>query len=262
MYSKKERGLTLVELMVAGLLGAIVVLTMTTVYVSVVRSGSETLQMSKLNQELSALMGIMVGDIRRAGFNGAVNTSALSTNPFSQVDSTTLEVIDSKASNTQVAANSSSGGECIVYTFDADEDGVLDDIDIFGFRLNSGVVQMRQQGDAANARHDSCANDSDDTWLDVTDGAVVTVETLNFALNFSACLNTAEPNEIDDDGDSTTDEADEADCYTVAPSTGDITTETREITITLVGSLVADPDVRVSLTQNVRVRNDMVRVRA
>ena len=205
--------------------------------------------------------GAAVGDVRRAGYTGNVNTAALSTNSFNQVDNTALKVIDSKASNTGVAANSGTGGECIVYTFDANEDGVVDDTDIFGFRLNGGVVQMRQMGDAGNAAQDSCANDTDDTWLDVTDGATVTVETLNFALNMSACVNVSEPDLVDDNGNSTVDDAAELDCYITAPSAGDITVETREITITLVGSLASDSDVRMTMSQSVRVRNDLVRDR-
>jgi type IV pilus assembly protein PilW len=41
---------------------------------------------------------------------------------------------------------------------------------------------------------------------------------------------------------------------------GNITVETREITITLAGTLTNDTFVRLTQTQNVRVRNDLVRV--
>jgi len=119
---------------------------------------------------------------------------------------------------------------------------------------------MRMNGDvAANARHDSCA-DADDNWVDVTDGDSVTVETLNFSLGASECLNSREPDGLDNDGTNGVDDAAETDCYATVPVAGsdDITIETRQVTITIAGRLTGAPDVRAVLTQDVRVRNDLV----
>ena len=44
-------------------------------------------------------------------------------------------------------------------------------------------------------------------------------------------------------------------------ASGDITVETREIAITLTANLTNDTFVRLTQAQNVRVRNDLVRVR-
>ena len=60
---------------------------------------------------------------------------------------------------------------------------------------------------------------------------------------------------VDDDG--------EADCYAAVPAngSGDVTVETREVQITLDAELTNDDFVNLTLTQNVRVRNDWVRSR-
>ena len=200
----------------------------------------------------------MISELRRAGDSGVVPTTP-ATNLFALTDNTALEVFNNMTSNTQQAATGS--GSCIVYSYDIDEDGVVDAAELAGFRLTTtGVVQMRTSGNAADP--DSCASTSN-TWSDLTDQDFITVSNLTFDLANSECLNTREPNTIDDDGDAVTDEADEADCYTSVPTagSGNITVETREITITLTANLTNDTFVRLTQSQNVRVRNDMVRVR-
>ncbi len=263
MSTSNAKGFTLIELMVSMAIGLIVIGGATTVYVATVASSSTTLKMSKLNNELNTLMSVMVNDLRRAGFWADAAGNSPLDNPFQVLDNTALEVIDSIASDTQLAANTSTGGECLLYTYDANKDTSVDNGDIVGFRLNNGVVQMREKGDiAANTRHDSCA-DADDTWVDVTDGETVTVTTLDFKLDESECLNTAEPDGVDTDGANGIDDSAEYDCYTTIPTagSGDVTVETRHVTITLAGELAGDSEIIATLTQDVRVRNDLVRER-
>lgn len=262
MTPSRQSGLTLVEVMVSIAIGSIFMASILTFYVATVRSSADTLEGSKLNQELSALMNVMVNDIRRAGFWGNMAPSDFNepqNNPFAQIDETALEV---HAANVEQGPTGS--GECIVYTYDADRDGILDDGDIRGFRLVNGVVQMRERGDtAANAVHDVC-NDGDDVWLDVTDGNLIAITALSFDLANSVCLNADEPNDIEDGGDpAVIDDDQEFDCYTVVPPIGgeSITVETREVRVTVSGNLIGDPVVSRSLSQDVRVRNDLVRVR-
>jgi hypothetical protein len=178
------------------------------------------------------------------------------------VDHTALEVFNDMTLNVQQAATGT--GSCIVYSYDINEDGIVDDIELAGFRLTTtGVVEMRTDGDSGDP--DTCAagNPVVNTWTALTDPDFITVTTLTFDLANSKCLNTREPNSIDDDADATVDDADEADCYTNVPTAGsdDITVETRAVTITLTATLTNDTFVRLTQTQNVRVRNDFVRVR-
>lgn len=253
----RQRGFTITELMITVGLSMSVISSVLIGYLATYSSSMSTLAASKLNQDMSALMNLMVNELRRAGYSGVVPTTPAS-NLFAAVNDTALEVFNDMTNNVQQASTGS--GSCIVYSYDMDQDGVVDAAELAGFRLTTaGVVQMRTAGDTADP--DTCATTSN-TWTDLTDPDFITISTLTFNLANSNCLNTREPDSTDNDADMVTDEADEADCYVNAPtaSSGNITVETREITITLTGTLTNDTFVRLTQTQNVRVRNDMVRV--
>lgn len=261
---RAQRGFTVTELMITVGLSLSVISAVLVGYLATYSSSLNTLAASKLSQDMSALMNLMVNDLRRAGYSGTVPTTPASNN-FSILDLTALEVFDNMTSNTQVAPTGS--GSCIVYSYDLDEDGIVDANELFGFRLTTtGVVQMRTSGNPADP--DTCGASLSPsltpvTWSDVTDPKFITVTTLTFDLANSTCLNTREPNGVNDDGDASTDEADEANCYVNVPAagSGNITVETRDILITLTANLTNDTFVRLTQSQRVRVRNDFVRVR-
>ncbi len=256
MHKKSQSGFTITELMITIGLSLSVISSVLIGYLATYTSSMDTLAASKLNQDMSAMMNLMVSELRRAGYSGVVPTTPAS-NLFTALDNTALEVFNDMTLNAQQAATGS--GSCIVYSYDMDADGVVDTAELAGFRLTTaGVVQMRTAGNTADP--DTCASASN-TWTDLTDPNFITVTTLTFNLVNSECLNTREPDLVDNDADTTVDEASEADCYASATTTGDITVETREITITLTATLTNDTFVRLTQSQNVRVRNDWVRVR-
>jgi prepilin-type N-terminal cleavage/methylation domain-containing protein len=67
MIRKKQQGLTLVELMVGLVVGLIVIGGSLAMFLSTLQSSNHTLKMSKLNQDLTAVMQLMVNEVRRAG---------------------------------------------------------------------------------------------------------------------------------------------------------------------------------------------------
>ena len=75
-------------------------------------------------------------------------------------------------------------------------------------------------------------------------------------------MNTREPDGLDNDGANGIDDAAEADCYDQTPvvGSGDISVETRQITLTLSGASATNPATNANVTQDIRVRNDLVRV--
>lgn len=264
MRLEQQRGLTLVELLISLTIGLVVLAAASSVYVTTVINSGAAIAGSRLNQELMTLMNVMVQDIRRAGYWRDA-ASDPTQNPFNSVDVTALAVRPSPADPTADA----SSGQCILYAYDSNDDGTLDDQNIFGFRLNNGTVQMRLNGNvASNVRHDHC-NDPDDNWRDITDGNLVRITNLTFDTADpaapSTCLNTREPDGLDNGGGSGVDDDKEFDCYDPSSvptaGSGDITVEVRQIAITLEGVLANDSDVRASVTQLVRVRNDLVRER-
>jgi type IV pilus assembly protein PilW len=257
-----EDGFTLVEMLISMAMGLIVISGVLAIYVSISGSSANTLGLSKLNAQMGSALQVMSNDIRRAGFWGNMTADDFdnpSTNPFGQIDVTALEV---HANNVQVASNSAAGGDCILYSYDANNDGILDNSDITGFRLVDGVLQMRRNGDiAANNRHDSCTSDNDN-WQNMTDPNTVIVNQLVFTLDNSVCINNREPDDLDNDGANGVDDPDEADCYLQPPvnGSGQNTIETREVAITISGQLANSALTNMTMTQNVRVRNDLVRL--
>ena len=265
---QSQRGVTLTELLVGMAVGLIVIGGAISIYVSTIQGSNSTLRASKLNQELNALMSVIVNDVRRAGFWGDIDMNALGDNPFSQSGATALVVRDDMASNTAQAATGQ--GSCIVYAYDAtylagNTPGTVETTDLFGFRLNGTVAQMRQVGvvDGTNCVGGSCTSCTNGTWADVTDPNLIEITQLTFDLANSMCLNGSEPDTVDDNGDGTVDDDAEYDCYTTVPAagSGDVTIETREVTVTIAGRLAADTATQASVTQSTRVRNDLVRTR-
>ena len=266
MRLKYQAGLTLVEVLVGLAVGVIVIGGGLSIYASSVRSGSDALLASKLNQELAAAMLVMSNDIRRAGFWATAIPNRADQNPFNMPGSTALVVVDDMVAN---AIQPPTGqGSCITYAYDAtyipgNTGGALENNDLFGFRLNGTTVQMRQSGtvDGADCVGGTCNSCTNGVWMDVTDPDVVEVTQLTFDLSNSQCLNSSEPNEEDDNADGTIDEPAEQNCYLTVPPVGsnEVTMETREVTITLTGQLAADAEVQASATHSVRVRNNVLR---
>jgi type IV pilus assembly protein PilW len=252
-----QHGMSLIELMIGIVIGLIILAGVTNVWLTSIITSSDTLRQSKLNQELTTLMGVMANDIMRAGVTGTLNYTSPQTNAFSQTDNTALEVIDNMTDNNQVTfANAGTGGSCIVYAYDRNLDGNVDTTDVTGFRLNNGAVEIRQN--LVGSDPDNCSTAAGN-WVPLTDSRIITVTTLNFAFDNSECINTREPNDTDEDGDGDNANAGEMNCYNLAPTAGDVTVEARQIDITLAGQLVSDASVNLSISQSVRVRNDLVR---
>jgi type IV pilus assembly protein PilW len=213
------------------------------------------LKSSKLNQELYSLMLVMSNDIRRAGYwaNPAADMEYFERpqdNPFS-LDKTELSLIASTDNyvsiNDPISGNSADKAQCVLYAFDQDGDGLLDNQEIFGFRLRDNAVEMRigwNDYDPSDATlsviNDDCSLGN---WEAVTDPNQIRIRELTFKRDESQCINAV----------------DNSDCYTDAPDADEITVETRQVNIALVGELVNDPTVRAKIVQDVRIRNDRVR---
>lgn len=265
---KRQCGVTIVELLIGMAIGLVVIGGAISVYASSVQSSSDVLKSSKLNQEISALLHVISNDVRRAGFWGDIDMTALDENPFNQQGATALIVRDDMVSNALQPATGQ--GSCIVYAYDAtylpgNTAGVIENTDLFGFRLNGSVVEMRQTGvvDGAACVGGTCNSCTNGAWEEVTDSDLIEIQQLSFDLGGSECLNASEPNTLDDDADGTIDEDDEFDCYVTVPPNGSgaVTSETRELLVTVTGRLATDISTQASVSQSVRIRNDLLRIR-
>ena len=267
---KQQAGVTLIELLIGLLVGLIVIAAGTNIFTTSIKGQTDNINLTRLNQDMRAMMDIMARDIRRAGFvtsDPGTNFASLQNNPF-------FDGITSGATS-DIAIQD--GGACIVYAYNRDDDvnndGVTDETpsavdsnERLGFSLSEGRLRIRLSG----ATNEDC---SDGSWQNITEPEVEITE-LTFRLTSTPLNVTSMATDTDNDG-----------CYngddqnpTVASSscktgnygnnlcdtgeacntctTGQPCLYVRNVAISLTGRLRDDNAVTQTITEQVRVRND------
>lgn len=217
--SRAESGISLIEILVSLAAGLIVLTAVVGVMTSSNQTNIDSLRMTRLNQELRAVMSLMTRDIRRASYLGdwAARVAV-------KADATPKENVGNFP-RIQVPQ-----ADCVLYSYDVDGDATLDANENFGFRLNGGAVWRGTTVTACNAG----------AWERITDPQTITISTLTFSL-----IDTEQCTVFKDDG--VTDNND-----TEGVHKG-------ELTITLTGELSNKVDgatVSRTLVEGVRPRND------
>src|SRR5699024_6114092 len=118
----RQKGFTLVELMIALALGLIIIGGALSMVTSILATNISMLKITRLDQELKAVMMMITRDLRRAGSHGRIAEDILAghiifPDPFSEI-------------------HVSVDGHCILFSYDKDSDGALDTNDRYGFRLD------------------------------------------------------------------------------------------------------------------------------
>jgi len=253
MRRHSSAGFSLVELMVGIAVGLVLIAGLSSVYVNSVRGGRMTTSANQLNQEMRALMDIMVNDIRRAGYWSG--SSAGVDNAF--MAATTAPRLEAG---------------CVLYSYDADflgtTPGEPGPEDRFGYRLSAGgVVQAVEPGTLASTAT-PCA---DAKWEPLTDDISTEVTTLTFDTVGSKCI-AFEPDKY------VADDAGTYEQWETAPGDGaacdpgaskspspypDVKThqfvETTQVRITLIGKSRSDPTLpELALNETVLIRANRV----
>ncbi len=267
---RRQKGTTLVELLIGMVVGLLVATGALSVLLLSLQAQGDTIKLARLNQDLRAMLDVMVRDIRRAGFatDDPENTLIfIETNPF--FDSTSANA------TTDIFVYDYAGGtdNCIVYSYNRNLNTEVDANERLGFRLASdGDLEMRRGGSS----NENCSNGSWETFTEPE----VEVTTLTFALTTTASLNVSSM-VTDSDGDGCYD-GDDQDPGTASSSCKSGTygndlcdagegcnTCTRDgspdpacilirsVTIRLAGRLRDDNSVVQSINEQVRVRNDL-----
>ncbi|MDO9423974.1 MAG: prepilin-type N-terminal cleavage/methylation domain-containing protein [Methylobacter sp.] len=241
---KKQSGFTLIELMIALVIGLIIIAATIGIYITTIRGSSDTIKFVRLNHDLESVMSLMTNDIRRAGYwAGAIAGADSRENPFT---SETTNVTNIQLRNLAAPTTAVTTGNCILYTYDANGDGVVDVNEYYGFRRNGSTINMRLTGTATDPA--DCTNGS---WEENIAGNQITITALSFSLDNSKCLNV------------TTTTSFNSTCAVAAETAGNLNAcdniaETRQVTVTLNGQLADDPSVKKSLTNIIKTRNDRV----
>ena len=232
---RTQRGVTLVELMIASVIGLVALAALLTAYSATAVHSTSYLRKAHLHQQLHGLLHAMVRDIRRAGYwSFDPDLDSAAQNPF-QAGVNRLRV---------QAYPGEAPGSCILFAYDLDKDGMVgigrctghtcgaqtdsDNVEQFAFRLRDGLVQTRYGGDTL--RCDS------GHWQAVTDPGIA-VTRLSFSLH-QTCTN------LDNVS---------ADCE---PHAARILQ--RLVDIQLSGYQRARPDTTLTLSASVRIRNDLM----
>ncbi|MCK5092881.1 MAG: prepilin-type N-terminal cleavage/methylation domain-containing protein [Gammaproteobacteria bacterium] len=228
-----NRGFTLIELMIGAVVSLVVMTGVANVFVGTVKSSSETLKASKLNQDMQAIMNIVADDIRRTGYWNSLASGAAPTNPFTDTDN--LHLNDTN--------------DCILYAYDDNSDGGItfhnpnnpnSSNERHGFKLDEGDIKMRSSGENMN----DCNNGN---WIRLSDQYTEEITELTFTPSFQ-CINR------DDDTSVPTD------CSSPPAGTtsGETLVEVRHIRISMTGTLTGDNTVTKKLESSVRIRNDRI----
>lgn len=243
----KNSGFTLIEIMIALVLGLFIVGVTLTVYLTTVRGSSETIKSARLNHDLESAMSLMVNDIRRAGYWGGANSQG---NPF-----------ENPFANQYVTDSAPLGRpsvSCYLYSYDFDADEVVDADEYYGFKLDGGTIRMRLTGSS----NTDCDNGN---WAagEIIDSDIISIDSLQF-LPLSTCLNadiTSAEVIAAGAGATKVNTENNVTCTANASlnglaNSGDRVIERREVNIILSGSLVDDASVSKTINSTVIIRND------
>lgn len=229
---RTQRGVTLIELMIGLVVGLVVLLALSTVYIVTVSASNETLSSVRLNQDMRSAMLIVSSDVRRAGYwNQNLNAAS----PFASGTGQGLQLAD-------CASDSTNCGR-LNYAFDRNRDGSIGNNEVYGFRLNQGSIEMLNPS----------SDPDEEEWVVLVGGANDPVEVTR--LTFTAIADPGQTGQFLC-RNITTGEGSFSACSADASDAGDpgqTILQKRRILIEMEGEL---GDHRIRLTEIVRVRND------
>lgn len=236
--NRSQQGVTLIELMIAAVIGLIALASILTVYAATTRQNHLQLETMHLHQQVHGMLHLMSRDIRRSGFwSFDAELQAADSNPFQQ-----------NPNQLQVGAHPAEpGNSCLLLAYDLDRDGLVgvgkctrggcgantdaDNVEQFGYRLHNGRLQSRYGG-----KQYTCDRGF---WQTIND-PTIEVTRLEFTHN-THCINLAD---------------------TAQPCDAQSTNLTQHaVQIDIQAQLAGKPGSGIAFSQWVRVRNDQLEAR-
>ena len=207
---KHQKGVTLLELLVAGLISLIVTSGMVILMASTLGTGTQTIKMTQLSAEMRTAMQIMTRELRRANHHSGY------ANCFGDTNCLVNESVDAKVKEINIKKNYVPNGDCFSFYYDrpqrcptppcsaADYEAAQKDLNnaasvgpvtytdedtLAAFRLDTvtdpddgtviGVVQMAR-GFTGTVAADTCPPIADVNWVNITNPGFVDIQSLVF----------------------------------------------------------------------------------
>jgi Tfp pilus assembly protein PilW len=232
--AKRQRGASVIELMVGVAVGLIAIMFVTQFFVGQLVSNTATLKATRLNQELRMIIDYTARDVRRASYWGNAirgvwyqGTPGVTANPLQSI------TVGTPPGGTDPSVATTA--DTISYTYDVNANGVIDDNENFTIRrtvLGSGVgvVEVVQ---GINAQ----------TITPISDPGSTTITGLTFSTTAAGQNAAAAPATVN------------VTCIVAGPSP---VLTVREIIVTVSGGLVDDPAVIRTMQETIRIRADRI----
>lgn len=173
-FGRSQHGVTLLELLIASLISLIAAIGMVILMANTLGTGTRTIKMTRLSQEMRTAMQIMTREIRRANYH------ATFADCFGDADCTTTLGISGVVK--AITINGGSGGSCFWFWYDRPDAGgnAVTGDEVAAFRLvdDNGVGSLEMSVTGTGAP--DCTADPEDGWLPITDSNVYDVT--NFAI--------------------------------------------------------------------------------
>lgn len=228
----KQSGFTLIELMIALLIGTITIAAAIALYLTIFTGSMTTIRSQRLNYDLDSAANLIANELRRSGYNANAVSGYddATTNPFATITIST---------------------DCVLYSYDwrdaADTtsesgDGTQQSEELFGFLRSNDRIYMRTGG----TPHTCSLTDGNWGELSITSGTEeievqsFTVTASNRCVNISQSINT------------------EYVCGTSTPSTNEIEVVRRILDISLTGRVGRDNQITKTSSVGIVVANDAV----
>lgn len=215
---RRQRGLSVVEVMVGVAVGLFVVAAAAMVVSSQLSSNRRLLLDTQLQQDLRVSADVVTRELRRAG--AMLDTSALRTVWYAQATATTPIAAALAASANELTA--STAPTQVVYHYQRKITGAIEN---YGFRIANGKLQSL----------------TGSTWQDLTDANVMTVTAFTLTPEANAATQLPCPNDCPGGGQA---------CWP--------TITVREYTVDITARAANDAEIQRSVRTRVRVANDLV----
>ena len=133
-----QTGVSLIELLIGITIGLFIVGASLTTLLTHLRESRSLVAQSRLMQDLRATSDLMARDLRRVGYWGAADHGVWQPGAMAGVSGTAV--------NPYAAVTTSASPASTIafrYSRDAVENGLVDDNEQFGYRLRSGVLELK-----------------------------------------------------------------------------------------------------------------------